>query len=276
MNTLERKKCNMLKDKKLFLLDIDGTIALGNKVIEGTFELLDYILSIDGKYIFITNNSSKSINSYVDIFKRLGFKVDESNFITASYATGVYLRKKYKDKKIFVLGTKSFVEEMKGFNLTITEELEDDIVCSVVAYDNELTYKKIENICELLITNPDIEYIATNPDLVCPVSFGYIPDCGSLCTMIENATKKKPFYIGKPNSFIIDICLKKYKFTAEETIIIGDRIYTDILCGINMNIDTCLVLTGEAEKNDLINSKFDPTYVFHSVKSIYESLKKLN
>ncbi len=139
-------------------------------------------------------------------------------------------------------------------------------------WEQKSSYKKIENICELLITNPDIEYIATNPDLVCPVSFGYVPDCGSLCTMIENATKKKPLYMGKPNSFIIDICLKKYKFTAEETIIIGDRIYTDILCGINMNIDTCLVLTGEAEKNDLINSKFKPTYVFDSVKSIYESL----
>lgn len=266
----------MLKNKKLFLLDIDGTVAVGDKIIDGTFEFLDYISDINGKYIFITNNSSKSIELYVDSFKKRGFNVDESNFITASYASGVYLKSKYKGQKIFALGTKDFIEELKKFDLNVTENLEDEIVCSVVAYDNELTYNKIEKICELLTINSNIDYVATNPDLVCPVSFGFVPDCGSLCIMIENATKKKPLYIGKPNNYMIDICLNKYSYTLEDTIIIGDRLYTDIYCGMNMNIDTCLVLTGEARKDDLKNSKFKPTYVFESIKNLYEHLKKLN
>ena len=264
----------MLKNKKLFLLDIDGTVAVGDKIIDGTFEFLDYISDINGKYVFITNNSSKSIEMYADSFKKYGFNVDESNFITASYATGVYLKKRYNSKKIFALGTKSFINELKTFDLNITEELEDEIACSVAAYDNELTYKKIEKICELLIKNPKMDYVATNPDLVCPVSFGYVPDCGSICMMIENATKRKPIFIGKPNKFIVDICLEKYNYSPEETLIIGDRLYTDILCGINMDIDTCLVLSGEADENDLNKSKYRPTFVFNSIQDLYDNLKR--
>ena len=140
----------MFRNKKIFLLDIDGTVSVGNKVIEGTFEFLDYIVGNGGKYIFITNNSSKSIDDYVEKFNGLGFKVDESNFITASYATALYLKNNYNNNKIFVLGTKSFIDELKKINLNITEKLEEKISCVVVAYDDELTYKKIEKICELL------------------------------------------------------------------------------------------------------------------------------
>lgn len=264
----------MLKNKKLFLLDIDGTVAIGNKVIEGTFEFLDYVSHNKGKYIFITNNSSKSIRTYVENFRKIGFEVDNNNFITASYATAVYLKEKYKDKKIFVLGTKSFLNELKNFNLNTTEDIEEEIVCSVIGYDNELTYKKIEKVCELLIKNKDMDYIATNPDLVCPVSFGYVPDCGSICDMIENATNRKPVYMGKPNTFITDMCLKKYNYKAEETLIIGDRLYTDIACGVNSNIETCLVLTGEAKIKNVTKSKFKPTFIFENINELYIELKK--
>ena len=99
-----------------------------------------------------------------------------------------------------------------------------------------------------MLKRKDIDYIATNPDLVCPTSFGFIPDCGSICMMIENAVKRKPIYIGKPNDSIIDICLVKNNFKKEEAILIGDRLYTDIACGINSGVDSCVVLTGEAKK----------------------------
>ncbi|MFR1908251.1 MAG: hypothetical protein ACLS28_22050 [Clostridium neonatale] len=132
----------MLEDKKLFLLDIDGTIAIDGILIDGTKNFMNYVLDIGGKYIFITNNSTKSIKDYVEQFIGLGIKVDETNFITASYATALYLQEHYKEKKIFVVGTKSFIEELKSFNINTTEDLEEDIQCAVVAYDNELTYKK--------------------------------------------------------------------------------------------------------------------------------------
>lgn len=265
----------MLKDKKLFLLDIDGTIALDTTLIDGTLDFMNYVLNIGGKYIFITNNSTKSIRDYIDKFEEFRIKVDETSFVTSSYATALYLRETYKDKKIFVLGTKSFIEELRSFNVNVTEEKDDDIVCAVIGFDNELTYRKIENICELLITRK-IDYIATNPDFVCPTTFGSVPDCGAICEMIRHSVKREPLYIGKPNKAIIDMCLKQTKFTKEETLVIGDRLYTDIACGINGGVDTAIVFTGETKKDDLINAKFKPTYSFDTIKEIYKELALYN
>jgi Predicted sugar phosphatases of the HAD superfamily len=261
----------MLKDKKLFLLDIDGTIALDTTLIDGTLEFMDYVLNIGGKYIFITNNSTKSIEDYIMKFDDFGIKVDKTSFVTSSYATAIYLKEVYKDKKIFVLGTKSFIKELKRFELNITEDKDEDTVCAVVGFDNELNYKKIEDICELLSTR-DIDYIATNPDLVCPTSFGFVPDCGSICEMIENAVKKQPLYIGKPNKTIVEMCLEQTGFTKEQTLVIGDRLYTDIACGINGGVDTAVVFTGEATKEDLKDTEFRPTYSFSTIKELYEKL----
>lgn len=261
----------MLKDKKLFLLDIDGTIALDTTLIDGTLDFMNYVLSIGGKYIFITNNSTKSIEDYIIKFNKFKIKVDETSFVTSSYATALYLRETYKDKKIFVLGTKSFIEELRRFKVNVTEDKDEDIVCAVVGFDNELNYKKVENICELLLTR-DIDYIATNPDLVCPTSFGYIPDCGAICEMIGHAVKREPLYIGKPNKTIVEMCLKQTGFTKEETLVIGDRLYTDIACGINGGVDTAVVFTGEAKREDIINAEFMPTYSFHTIKELYEEL----
>jgi HAD superfamily hydrolase (TIGR01450 family) len=261
----------MLRDKKLFLLDIDGTIALDTTLIDGTLEFMNYILSIGGKYIFITNNSTKSIEDYITKFEKFKIKVDETSFVTSSYATALYLRKTYKDKKIFVLGTKSFIEELRRFDINVTENQDNDIVCAVVGFDNELNYKKIENICELLLTR-DIDYIATNPDLVCPTSSGFVPDCGSICEMIGHAVKREPLYIGKPNKTIIEMCLKQTGFTKEETLVIGDRLYTDIACGINAGVDTAVVFTGEAVEEDLKDTEFKPTYSFKTIKELYKEI----
>ena len=184
----------------------------------------------------------------------------------------MYLQEHYKEKKIFVVGTKSFIEELKSFNINTTEDLEEDIQCAVVAYDNELIYKKIEKICELLSTKKNIDYIATNPDLVCPTKFGFVPDCGAICKMIKLAVNREPIFIGKPNKIIGDLCIKKSGFTKEETLVIGDRLYTDIACGINSNIDTALVLTGEAKKEDIETTIFKPEYIFKNIKELYEKI----
>lgn len=261
----------MLKDKKLFLLDIDGTIALDTTLIDGTLDFMNHVLKMGGKYIFITNNSTKSIHDYIAKFGKFEIEVDGTSFVTSSYATALYLRETYKDKKIFVLGTASFIQELRSFEINVTEEQEDDIVCAVVGFDNELNYRKIENICELLLTR-NIDYVATNPDLVCPTSFGFVPDCGSICQMIGNAVKREPLYIGKPNKAIVEMCLKQTGFTKEETLVIGDRLYTDIACGINGGVDTAVLFTGEATKEDLIDTEFKPTYSFETIKDLYKEL----
>lgn len=265
-----RKLSDEMKEKKLFLLDIDGTIGFDTNLFEGAMDFFEEVKKHQGKYVFITNNSTKSIKDYVDKFLKMGVDVDESNFITSSYATALYLKKQYGEQLLFVVGTKSFIKELKRFGLNVTEKIEDNIVAVVVGFDNELTYEKVQNACELLETR-ELDYIATNPDLICPVGFGYVPDCGAICEFLEKAVKRIPLYIGKPNPVIVEMCLSATGYKREETVVIGDRLYTDIACGLNAEVETLLVFTGEARQEDLSSTEFKPTYYCNSIKNIYES-----
>lgn len=265
----------MLSSKKLFLFDIDGTIAVDNTLYEGSFELINYINSIGGKSIYITNNSTKSIDDYIEKFKKWNIKTDKSNFITASLAACKYLKKNFENEKIFACATKSFVKEMKDFGLNITEKDEEDIKCVIVGFDNEFTYEKAFETCKVLETR-DVKFVATNPDLCCPVSFGAVPDCGAICKMIECATNKVPYFIGKPNREIVDACVKESGFSYDETIVVGDRLYTDIACGINAGVETAVVFTGEAKLEDLKDTPYKPTYYFKNIKDFFDEIKKCN
>lgn len=265
------KLSNEMKDKKLFLLDIDGTIGFDASLFDGAMDFFEEVKKQKGKYVFITNNSTKSIMDYVDKFLKMGVDVDESNFVTSSYATALYLKQQYAEKLLFVVGTESFVRELKSFGLSVTEQIEDNIAAVVVGFDNELTYEKVKNACELLETR-DLDYIATNPDLVCPVGFGYVPDCGAICDFLEKAVKRAPLYVGKPNPIIVDMCLEATGYNREETVVIGDRLYTDIACGINAKVDTLLVFTGEAKPEDLNTTEFKPSYFCDSIADVYQSL----
>lgn len=262
----------MLKKKKLFLFDIDGTIALGNELLPGTRELLDYITGIGGKALYITNNSTKSRKDYVKKFEKWNLLVPEEHFVTAAYAACLYLKEHYDDRKLFVLGTRSFVQELRGWGLWVTEEVEPDTACVVVGYDNELNYGKLEKACELLFRE-EIDYVATNPDLCCPAPFGFIPDCGAICNMLYDAAGRRPEYIGKPNRKIVDICLKQTGFTGSETLVVGDRLYTDIACGIGAGVETCVLLTGEAKRKDLADTAYKPTYCFENVEELYRAVR---
>lgn len=261
-----------LRGKKLFLFDMDGTIYEEERVFDGTCQLLDYIEYINAKYVFITNNSSKSVLDYVEKLKRLGIRCNQDNFFTSVQATLLYLKKKYPGKKVYCQGTKSLVKELVDAGISVTEKVEDGIGIVLVGFDTELTSKKIRTTCEILATR-DIPFIATNPDLRCPVSFGYIPDCGAICNAISAAADKTPVYIGKPEPTMVDIVREKFGYTKEETVVIGDRLYTDIAAGLNANVTAICVLTGEATVDDIKHGKIKPTYTFHSVKEIWDVLR---
>ena len=264
----------MLKDKKLFLFDIDGTLALDMNLIDGTRDLIAYIENIGGKPIFITNNSTKSLQAYVEKFEKWDYHYDLSHFITASYATIVYLRNHYPKEKIFVLGTKSLVKELRDYGFDVTEDPKAGAAVALVGYDNELTYEKVWNLSELLFTHPETVYLATNPDLNCPSVFGCVPDCGAICRMLECAVGRMPEFIGKPNPAMVEMSLEQTGFSKEETLVVGDRLYTDIACGINGGVDTAVVFTGDAKPEDLENTEFPPTYAFPSVRELYEAILK--
>ncbi|MCI8297594.1 MAG: HAD-IIA family hydrolase [Lachnospiraceae bacterium] len=266
------KEVTELLKKKLFLFDMDGTIYEEERVFDGTRELLALINRIHGRYVFITNNSSRSVEDHMEKVKGLGIKADIDNFFTSSQATILYLKKYYPEHKVYCQGTRSLVQELISSGLNVTEDVEDDVEILLVGFDTELTSRKLRNTCELL--QKDIPFIATNPDMRCPVSFGFIPDCGAICNMLGAATDKKPIYIGKPEPTMVNIVMDKYGFSAEETVVIGDRLYTDIATGLNAGVTTVCVLTGEATKEDIQKGKIKPTLTFESVKDIVTILKK--
>lgn len=169
------------------------------------------------------------------------------------------------------MATDSLVKEFENVGFKVVTEVSDDAGVVVVGFDTELTYEKLCSTCEML--KRDIPYIATNLDLRCPVSFGYIPDCGSICNLLENVTGKKPVYIGKPESVMVDIVREKFGYTKEETVVIGDRLYTDIATGVNAGVTSICVLSGEAELKDVVLGEVNPTYVFKGIKEIYEVMK---
>lgn len=263
----------MLKNKKYFLFDIDGTLAVDETLYDGSYELLQYIDLIGGRAFYITNNSVKSRKDYMEKFLRWGIETDENQFMTASYATCCYLKEQYQDKKLFVVGTPSFIEELRSFELNITEEDMDDISCVVVGFDRTLHYQKIEKACELL-ADSNVEFVGTNPDLRCPVAYGFIPDCGAICNMISAAVDRKPYYVGKPNKSIVEMCLSQVDAKLEEVIVVGDRLYTDIACGIHAGVETAVVYTGEAKPADIVTTEYKPDYCFDNIREFLEAVKK--
>ena len=263
----------MLSEKKLFLFDIDGTVALGDVLLPGAAEFFQEIKERGGQFVFITNNSTKSIADYIKKFRQMGVSTDPQNFVTASTASASWLRQHAAGKTIYTLGTRSLIRELEGHGIRVTTDPDtQDISFVLVAYDSELTYKKLTDTCRILQTRP-VTFLATNPDLVCPVSFGFIPDCGSMSIMLKNATGKEPFFIGKPQPIMVDCVLKNTGCSAGEAVIVGDRLYTDIATGKNAGVDAICVLSGEATLKDIEDGDIKPDFLFRDVKEIWQKLR---
>ena len=250
---------------------MDGTLYLGDRLFDFTNELLDTIKRNGGRYMFMTNNSSKSVADYIKKLDKLGVKADYEDFITSSQATAYYLKKHHKNCTLYVCGTTSLKEELikEGFKIT---ENPEETECIVMGFDTELTFKKLHDISYMLCTR-ELPYIATNPDYVCPTEFGSVPDCGSVCDMLFNATGKRPVVIGKPQALMPVLAMKKTGYEKKETAVIGDRIYTDIKSGINAGTVSILVMSGETTEEILNASEDKPDFVLESGKELLDIIK---
>ena len=260
-----------LKDKRFFLLDMDGTIYLDNDLFDGTLDFLDRVRAIGGKYLFVTNNSSKGVGAYVKKLNSLGILADENDFLTSTDATVLYLKSNYGGKRFYAMGTKSFIKQLKDEGIDVVTDICDGIFGVIISNDSELNFKKLDDVCRLLTGGVSV-YIATNPDWVCPTSYGYVPDCGSFAWMIEKATGKSPYFIGKPRPEMLNLALEKYGYSKEESLMVGDRVYTDIAAGFNADIDTVFVLSGEGTLEDAKNTDTKPTYVMKNIRELYNKI----
>ena len=259
-----------LKQIRLYLLDMDGTIYLDDQLFEGVIPFLEHIKAVGGRYLFLTNNSSKSVDKYIQKLASLGISTTAEDFFTSVDATVHYLKGKTY-QKVYAFGTASFKEQLAKNGLPITDRREEGVDCLCMGFDTELTFQKLEDACILL--GQGVDYVATNPDWVCPTWYGSVPDCGSVSEMLYNATKRRPLFIGKPRPEIALLAMEKAGFSPEQTAIIGDRLYTDIACGNNAGITSIFVLSGEGTMEDVAAGEAKPDYIFQDIKALYNEIK---
>ncbi len=262
----------IVQNLKLYLFDMDGTLYIGEKLFDFTADLLAAIKQRGASYMFITNNSAKSVSDYVKKLQRLGIDADESEFFTSSQATAYYLKKHLPAARLYVCGTRSLKEELQREGFAVTDRL-DEVDCIVMGNDTELTFQKLHDVSKLLLTRKDIPYIATNPDYVCPTEFGSVPDCGSFCDMLYNVAKRRPIVIGKPEPLMPMLAMERAGCTPEQTAVIGDRIYTDIKSGLNAGAVTMLVMSGETTPEILSQSPDKPDLVLADAGELLPCLK---
>lgn len=265
------KDTRELQGKRLFLFDMDGTIYNGDRLFDGVKEMLAGIRERGGRAVFITNNSSRSVKAYMEKLGRMGIETGEEDFFTSAQATARFLLREYLGKKVYCMGTRSLVEELEKAGVTVvgTEEEEPEVI--LVGYDTELTYEKVSHATRMLLKG--LPYIATNPDRVCPTPFGSVPDCAAMCEMLAFAVHRYPRYIGKPEPDMILTAMERAGIGAEETVVIGDRLYTDIASGVNAGVTTACVLCGEATWQDVEESSVKPTFVFEDITDFAAAIR---
>ncbi len=253
-----------IEDIELFLLDMDGTLFLGDELFEGAVDFVNKITATGRKFYYLTNNSSKNRDDYIEKLSKMGFPCDENNIFTTSMATGRYLRKNHKDEKVYAVGTKKFIKEMENYGINLST---DEPTVVAVAFDTELDYEKLNLATRFL--RKGATFIAANPDTVCPLPRGEVlPDCGAICALLTAATGKKPHYIGKPNRDMVDIISEMTGINNSKIAMVGDRLYTDVALANGAEAVSICVLSGECTTEDIEVSEMKPHYIFDSVREL--------
>jgi 4-nitrophenyl phosphatase len=259
-----------LKAIQCYLLDMDGTIYLGDQLLPGALEFLDLLSDQGIQYYFLTNNSSKSKVEYAGKLAGLGIKADEEKIFTSGEATAIFIDKQKPGAKLYVVGTPPLEEEMRAHGFTITDENPDMFV---LGFDTTLTYEKLWKLCDFVRAGK--KYYATHPDFNCPTESGFMPDIGAMIAFVEASTGRLPDQVvGKPNLPIVEAVMDKTGIGADHLGMIGDRLYTDIALG-RAGLTTILVLSGETTAEDLVGSEFVPDYVVENLAELVRIYKDM-
>ncbi len=253
-----------LKNCSLFLLDMDGTLYLGDRVLNGAIDFVEQLRCSGRDYVYLTNNSSRAGEDYIKRLRSLGFPCERENVFTSGMASAMYLNENYPGEGVYLVGTEAFRRELESYGVRLTEE---DVHVVMVGFDTELNYEKLNKAVHFL--RRGAAFVAANPDWVCPMPDDEVmPDCGSICALLTASSGKEPLYIGKPNRRMVDI-ISKIKNTPNERICcVGDRLYTDIAVAVNAGAVSVLVMSGETDEEMLSRSAVKPDYVFKDVDQL--------
>lgn len=251
-----------------FLLDMDGTIYLGPRPVDGAAEFISYLRETRRAFLFLTNNPTADRQAYARKLARMGIPVEPDAILTSGEATVTYLLTETSWRRVYALGTPSFEAELRQAGIDPQSDHPEAVILS---FDKTLTYAKLERACLLL--REGLPYVATNPDKVCPTEYGYIPDCGSIAALLAEATGGRwPRFIGKPSSDFARMALRRLGCSADSAAMVGDRLYTDLAMARHADMTGILVLSGETTPADLASAAEQPDLVFTSVAELHAAL----
>lgn len=261
-----------LKNIELFLIDLDGTVYLNNKLIDGSADAINLIRNNGKRVCFLTNNSSKSQIDYVEKLNNLGIPCTIDEVYTSGNSCVSFLQQHYPNKSVYLLGTEKLIKQFSDNSIKLTNAKTNskttnasDVV--VIGYDTTLTYEKLVIAIKLISKGAD--YIVTHADINCPDIDVYVPDVGSFIKLIEASTGKLPlFNCGKPYEIMGKNIANKFNTRPSKIAMIGDRLTTDMQFAINNGFISMLVLSGETTMQMYEQSKLEISYVINSLADI--------
>ena len=259
------KDLNRIREKKAFIIDMDGVIYHGNHVLKGTVEFVEWLEKKSKSYLFLTNSSERSPLELSQKLLRLGIKVEHTHFYTSALATAGFLASQKPGGSAYVIGEPGLIQALYDAGLTMNNVNPDYVV---VGEGRSYSLETLEKAVHLVLGGARL--IGSNPDLTGPTEAGLVPACGSLVATIELATKTKAYFVGKPNPLIMRHGLHRLRSRREETVIIGDRMDTDIVAGVESEIETVLVLSGVTCMEDISSFPYQPRHILEGVFEIPE------
>ncbi|MGN0985064.1 MAG: HAD-IIA family hydrolase [Candidatus Enterenecus sp.] len=258
----------LLRPIRLFVLDMDGTFYLGDRVIPGAPDFIQKVRDTGREFLFFTNNSSRTPEMYMERLAGMGCPITREQIMTSGDVTIQFLNTCRPGKTVYLMGTESLRRSFADAGVPLVEDAQPDIVAA--AFDTELTYRKLERACTYLRNGA--EFLATHPDINCPTADGFIPDCGAFCAAITRSTGREPRYLGKPAPETVDMILSRTGFGRGEVAFVGDRLYTDVAVGVRNGAMGLLVLSGETRAEDVAASPVKPHAVFRDLGELAEYL----
>ena len=250
---------NILK-KDGFICDMDGVIYHGNKILPGVHEFISWLLANDKKFVFLTNSPEKTPQELSMKLERMGLQVTADHFYTSAMATAAFLSSQKPGCTAYVIGEAALTKALYDEDINMNDVNPDYVV---VGETRSYNFEKIEKAIELV--NKGAKLIGANPDITGPTERGVMPATGSLIAPIEIATGKKAYFVGKPNPLMLRHGLRRLKCHSADIVFIGDRMDTDIIAGIESNVDTVLVLSGVTSREDIDNFPYRPKYILDGV-----------
>ncbi|MDR1909237.1 MAG: HAD-IIA family hydrolase, partial [Spirochaetaceae bacterium] len=235
-----------IRAKEAFIIDMDGVVYHGNRLLRGAAEFVDWLAKNGKAFLFLTNSSERSPLELSQKLSRLGIQVDPEHFYTSALATAAFLSTQRPGGSVYVIGEPGLIQALYDAGFTMNNVNPDYVV---VGEGRGYSLETLERAVKLVRAGARL--IGTNPDLTGPSEGGIVPACGSLVAPIELAGEVKAYFVGKPNPLIMRHGLRRLNSHRENTAIIGDRMDTDIVAGVESEIDTVLVLSGVTALEDV-------------------------